>query len=179
MHASSSRACASDCNDYKTHKYTDMSVDASKATCKGLCFPRCFLCLSMPSYVSTHTHIHTHTHTHTHTHIYTRLSVDALAAVRGGLQLWSAESPNLYVLMLEIMDENGEVLERESCQVCMCVWVCVAILTSMKLSAPDLFVSILEEVDEYGLVLEQESCQAFVCCLFYVNETRSLLTCIA
>jgi len=49
----------------------------------------------------------------------------------------------------------------------------------MKLSAPDLFVSILEEVDEYGLVLEQESCQAFVCCLFYVNETRSLLTCIA
>eukprot|EP00967_Tisochrysis_lutea_P124794 scaffold208982_cov15-Tisochrysis_lutea.AAC.1 len=45
------------------------------------------------------------------------LSVDALAAVHGGPQLWSAEAPNLYVLVLEVTDDGVEVVERESCQV--------------------------------------------------------------
>jgi len=45
-----------------------------------------------------------------------QLSLDALTSVRD-LQLWSAERPSLYVLVLEVVDEGGEVQEYESCQV--------------------------------------------------------------
>lgn len=50
--------------------------------------------------------------------IQTQFSVDALAAIQGEPQLWSAEAPYLYVLVLEVVDGSEEVLERESCQVC-------------------------------------------------------------
>lgn len=32
-------------------------------------------------------------------------------------QLWSAEEPNLYVLVLSLLDKGGKLLEAESCQV--------------------------------------------------------------
>lgn len=43
--------------------------------------------------------------------------MDALVAMRDGPQLWSAEAPNIYVLVLDVVDGEGQVLERESCQV--------------------------------------------------------------
>ena len=31
--------------------------------------------------------------------------------------LWSAEEPNLYVLVLSLLDDAGQLVEAESCQV--------------------------------------------------------------
>ena len=35
--------------------------------------------------------------------------------------LWSAEEPNLYVLVLSLLDKQKKLIESESCQVGFCV----------------------------------------------------------
>eukprot|EP00884_Botryococcus_braunii_P014326 jgi/Botrbrau1/22895/Bobra.0065s0048.1 len=45
-----------------------------------------------------------------------RVSLDVLEAA-GQVHLWSAEEPNLYILVLTLLDKAGSPLESESCQV--------------------------------------------------------------
>lgn len=60
------------------------------------------------------------------------VSLDAATAMGCLPPLWSAETPDLYALVMELQDAHGTVLEYESCQVCisMCVglWECWFIL---------------------------------------------------
>ena len=51
-------------------------------------------------------------------------------------ELWSAEEPNLYVLVLSLLDEAGGLIESESCQVPpSCKWR-ILVVTSLKTPAP-------------------------------------------
>lgn len=45
-----------------------------------------------------------------------QVSVDMMDS-GGGLHLWSAEEPNLYILVLKLYNKEGHFLESESCQV--------------------------------------------------------------
>jgi len=53
-------------------------------------------------------------------------ALTAAAAAGGGsssssshtLQLWSAEEPHLYLLVVKLVDGGGQVVEVEGCQVC-------------------------------------------------------------
>lgn len=45
-----------------------------------------------------------------------QVSADLLES-GGKVQLWSAEEPNLYILVLKLYNNEGQLLESESCQV--------------------------------------------------------------
>ncbi len=65
------------------------------------------------------------------------LSLDMLAALQEEeacnpphqLQLWSAEDPKLYILVLRLSGTNGALLEAEAVRVCVCVWLCASMIT--------------------------------------------------